>query len=211
MNKLLNEILFIGYSGHAYTVIDVAKKAEYEPKGYFDLVENTLNPFQLTYFGDERTFDFSKMNSFVFPAIGNNRLRMKIHKFIQENNLNECQLIHPSAIVGFDVTIENSTLISAGVIINPLCKIGVGCILNTGCILDHEAIIENYVHIGPGATLAGNVSVGEGTFVGANTTITQGVTIGKNCIIGAGSVVLKNVVDNSVMVGNPAKFLRQND
>ena len=211
MNELLNEIIFIGYSGHAYTVIDVAKKAEYEPKGYFDLVENTLNPFRLTYFGDERIFDFSKISSFVFPSIGDNRLRMNIHKFIQQNNLNECQLIHPNAIVGFDVTIENSTLIAAGVIINSLCKIGVGCILNTGCILDHEATVENYVHIGPGATLAGNVSVGEGSFIGANTTIIQGVTIGKNCIIGAGSVVLNNVDDNTVMVGNPAKFLRRND
>ncbi len=211
MKKKTNEIIFIGYSGHSYTVIDVAKKAEYEPKGYFDLVENTLNPFQLTYLGDERLFDFSKIGFFVFPAVGDNWLRMKIHKFIQQNNLNECQLIHPKAIVGFDVSIENSTLIAAGVIINPLCKIGVGCILNTGCILDHEATVENYVHIGPGATLAGNVSVGEGSFIGANTTIIQGVTIGKNCIIGAGSVVLNNVDDNTVMVGNPAKFLRRND
>lgn len=211
MSKLSNKILFIGYSGHAYTVIDVAKKAEYEPKGYFDLVENTLNPFQLTYLGNERDFDFSKISSFVFPAIGDNRLRMKIHHFIQENKLNECNLIHPNTILGFDVSVGLSTLIAAGVIINPLGKIGVGCILNTGCILDHEATIEDYVHIGPGATLAGNVTVGEGTFVGANSTIIQGVTIGKNCIIGAGSIVLKNVDDNTVMVGNPAKFLRRND
>ncbi len=211
MNKLSNEIIFIGYSGHAYTVIDVAQKAEYEPKGYFDLVENTLNPFQLTYFGNERGFDFSKIGSVVFPAIGDNRLRMKTHQFIQENKLNECNLIHPNATLGFGISVGSSTLIAAGVIINPLGKIGAGCILNTGSILDHEATIENYVHIGPGVTLAGNVTVGERTFVGANSTIIQGVTIGKNCIIGAGSVVLKNVDDNTVMIGNPAKFLRRND
>ena len=211
MRKEANELLFIGYSGHAYTVIDIAQKTEYQPKGYFDLVENTLNPFQLTFLGNERAFDFSRFNSNVFPAIGDNRLRMKIHKFIQQNNLNECHLIHPSATLGFGTSVGFSTLIAAGVIINPLGKIGAGCILNTGCILDHEATIENYVHIGPGATLAGNVTVGEGTFVGANATIIQGVTIGKNCIIGAGSVVLKNVDDNTVMVGNPAKFLRKND
>jgi sugar O-acyltransferase (sialic acid O-acetyltransferase NeuD family) len=211
MNKKTNEIIFIGYSGHSYTVIDVAKKAEYEPKGYFDLVENTLNPFQLTYLGNERAFDFSRFNSIVFPAIGDNQLRMKIHQFIQENKLNECYLIHPNTTLGFGVSVGFSTLIAAGAIINPLGKIGAGCILNTGCILDHEATIEKYVHIGPGATLAGNVTVGEGTFIGANTTVIQGVKIGKNCIIGAGSVVLKNVSDNTVIVGNPAKFLRRND
>ena len=211
MDKLSNEIIFIGYSGHAYTVIDVAQKANFEPKSYFDLIENKLNPFHLTYLGNERAFDFSKFKSIVFPAIGDNRLRMKIHQFIQENKLNECNLIHPNTTLGFDVSIGLSTIIAAGVIINPLGKIGVGCILNTGCILDHEATIENYVHIGPGATLAGNVTIGEGTFIGANSTIIQGITIGKNCIIGAGSVVLKNVDDNTVMVGNPAKFLKRND
>lgn len=211
MNKLSNEIIFIGYSGHAYTAIDIAQKVNFETKSYFDLVENTLNPFQLIYLGNERVFDFSKISSFLFPAIGDNRLRMKIHKFIQQNNLNECHLIHPSAALGFGVSVGFSTLIAAGAIINPLGKIGAGCILNTGSILDHEATIENYVHIGPGATLAGNVTVGEGTFIGANCTIIQGVTIGKNCIIGAGSVVLKNVEDNMVIVGNPSKFLREND
>jgi sugar O-acyltransferase (sialic acid O-acetyltransferase NeuD family) len=211
MYKKSNEIIFIGYSGHAYTVIDVALKAKYEPKAYFDLVENSSNPFQLTYFGNERDFDFSKINTFVFPAIGDNCLRMKIHQFIQENKLNECNLIHPNSILGIGVSVGLSTLIAAGVIINPLGKIGVGCILNTGSILDHEATIENYVHIGPGVTIAGNVTVGESTFIGANSTVIQGVTIGKNCIIGAGSVVLKNVEDNTVMIGNPAKFLRRND
>lgn len=211
MSKESNEIVFIGYSGHAYTVIDIAQKSGYHPTGYFDLLENSENPYQLSYLGNEREFDFSKFTSCVFPAIGDNRLRMKIHHFIQKNKLNECHLIHPSAILGFNVKVETSTLIAAGVIINPLGKIGSACILNTGCILDHEATVENYVHIGPGATLAGNVSVGEGTFIGANSTIIQGVTIGKNCIIGAGSVVLKNVEDNTIMVGNPAKFLRKND
>lgn len=211
MKKESFEINLIGYSGHAYTVIDVAKKSGFNPIGYFDLIENSENPYQLTYLGNEREFDFSHSNSFVFPAIGDNRLRMKIHKFIQANNLNECQLIHPSAIIGSQVKIESSTLLAAGVIINPLGKIGFGCILNTGCIIDHEAIIGNYVHIGPGATLAGNVTIGEGTFIGANSTIIQGVKIGKNCIIGAGSVVLKNVEENTIVVGNPAKKLRNND
>jgi sugar O-acyltransferase (sialic acid O-acetyltransferase NeuD family) len=211
MSKESNEIVFIGYSGHAYTVVDVAQKSGYLTAGYFDLLENSENPFQLSYLGNEKEYDFSEFTSYIFPAIGDNLLRMKIHKFIQQNNLNECHLIHPSVTLGFGIYVGFSTLIAAGTIINTLGKIGDGCIINTGCVLDHEAKIENYVHIGPGATLAGNVSVGEGTFIGANSTIVQGISIGKNCIIGAGSVVLKNIEDNTVIVGNPAKFLRKND
>lgn len=79
-----NEIIFIGYSGYAYTAIDVALKANFKPQSYFELTENKLNPFQLTYLGNEQFFDFSELNSLVFPAIGDNRLRVKIHKFIQK-------------------------------------------------------------------------------------------------------------------------------
>ena len=109
MSKESNEIVFIGYSGHAYTVIDIAQKLNYHPTGYFDLLENSDNPYQLSYLGNEREFDFSKFTSCVFPAIGDNRLRMKIHHFIQKNKLNECHLIHPSAILGFKSGILQDT------------------------------------------------------------------------------------------------------
>ena len=52
--------------------------------------------------------------------------------------------------------------------------------------------------------------VKKGASIGANATIKQGVTIGKNVIIGSGSVVLNDVPDDSVFVGNPAKYLRKN-
>ena len=211
MNIQSNVVFLIGYAGHAYSVIDTAIKNSFEPEGYFELLKKNSNPFNLKYLGNELNYDFSNFNSIIFPSIGNNQLRMKAHQFIQEKKLRECSFIHPSTILGFEVKIGKSTFVSSGTIINTLGKIGDACILNTGCVIDHEAVIENYVHIGPGSTLAGNVKIGEGTFIGANCTIIQGVSIGRNCIIGAGSVVLKNVEDNSVIVGNPGKFLRKND
>ena len=40
--------------------------------------------------------------------------------------------------------------------------------------------------------------------------IRNGIKIGEDSIIGMGAVVLKDVEANSVMVGNPARFLREN-
>ena len=54
-----------------------------------------------------------------------------------------------------------------------------------------ETIIEDRVSIGSSATILG------------------GIRIGKNSIIGAGSVVTKDVEENSIIAGNPAKFLRK--
>jgi len=47
-----------------------------------------------------------------------------------------------------------------------------------------------------------------GSYLGQACTIRQFVHIGKDCLIGMGSVVLADVPPNSVMVGNPARKLR---
>lgn len=47
------------------------------------------------------------------------------------------------------------------------------------------------------------------TWIGSNAVIVAGVTIGKHCIVAAGSVVTKNVPPYSVVVGNPARVLKQ--
>jgi galactoside O-acetyltransferase len=44
---------------------------------------------------------------------------------------------------------------------------------------------------------------------GADAIILPGVTIGDNSIVGAGSVVTKDVPANVIVVGNPARVLRQ--
>lgn len=47
--------------------------------------------------------------------------------------------------------------------------------------------------------------------IGANSTILPGVRIGRNSLVGAGSVVTKDVPKNSVVVGNPARFIKTID
>ncbi|WP_417876566.1 acyltransferase [Winogradskyella sediminis] len=47
------------------------------------------------------------------------------------------------------------------------------------------------------------------SWIGANVVIVPGVTIGKHSIVAAGSVVTKSMPPYSVIVGNPAKVLKQ--
>lgn len=51
----------------------------------------------------------------------------------------------------------------------------------------------------------------EGVSIGANATIMCGIRIGKHSLIGAGAVVTKDVEPYSVMVGNPAKRVKEID
>ncbi len=53
--------------------------------------------------------------------------------------------------------------------------------------------------------------IGDYCLIGTQSIIMPGISIGNHCVIGAGAVVTKNVPPNSLVVGNPAKVIRQID
>ena len=55
----------------------------------------------------------------------------------------------------------------------------------------------------------GEVIIREGCWIGEHVVIMPGVTVGKNSIIGANSVVTSDVPDNTIVVGSPAKVIKQ--
>lgn len=105
-------------------------------------------------------------------------------------------------------------------------KVGKGVFINFGCtFLDRGGItVEDDVFIGPGVkvltenhpedpitrhnVMASPILIRRNAWIGGGAIILPGVTIGENAIVGAGSVVTKDVPDNAIVVGNPARFVR---
>ena len=53
------------------------------------------------------------------------------------------------------------------------------------------------------------VHIGKNAWVGAGATILPGVTVGENAVVAAGAVVTKDVAPNTIVGGNPAKFIKE--
>ena len=53
------------------------------------------------------------------------------------------------------------------------------------------------------------IHIKKNAWIGARVNILPGVTIGENAIVGTGSVVTKDVLDNCVVVGVPAKIVKE--
>ena len=70
--------------------------------------------------------------------------------------------------------------------------------------------IGSLVTIGHGAIIHG-CSIGNNSLIGMGAIILNGAKIGNNCIVGAGALVIKNTIipDNSLVLGSPAKVIRQ--
>ena len=64
--------------------------------------------------------------------------------------------------------------------------------------------------VGHGAILHG-CTIGDNTLIGMGAIVLNGARIGNNCIIGAGALVTQNkdIPDGSLVVGSPAKVVRQ--
>ena len=200
-------IYLIGYSGHAYVVIEALDKKAYTVEGYFDFKELAKNPYKIPYLGNEQDKAFASIvqNGYVFPSIGSNTIRQRLIAFFDAQHIEQINIIAPSAVVSETAYLGKSIFISNGAIVNAQAEIGNGVIVNTGAIIEHECKIVHCVHIAPSAVLTGNVTVGDRTFIGANTVVKQGITIGKDVIIGAGSVVIRDIPDGKKVVGNPSR------
>lgn len=88
-----------------------------------------------------------------------------------------------------------------------LIKIGSNCAITTG--------VKIYTHGGaraarrwyPKFDIFGKVTIGDYVYIGNHSLIMPGVTIGDNVLVAAGSIVTKSVPSNSVVAGNPAKYI----
>ena len=166
-NKDANQIILIGYAGHAYVVADIFIQSGNSILGYCEKEEKKMNPFHLKFLGlqtDSSAKKWMKLHS-SFIAIGDNEIRKKIHLSIC-NDFEIAQALHPSALIATHVEIGNGTMVAAGSIINSCTTIGNGVIINTGSIIEHECNIADFVHVAPGAVLCGNVKVGGSSFIG---------------------------------------------
>jgi len=59
-------------------------------------------------------------------------------------------------------------------------------------------------------SLKTNTYIGKRCFIGANAIVMAGIKIGDEVIVGAGAIVTKDVNSNTIVVGNPARIIREN-
>ena len=101
--------------------------------------------------------------------------------------------------------------INKRVVIGAAASIGNHVLINRGACLGHHVQLQDYVSIGPGVVTGGDVVVRTGACIGTGAVILPQVTVGKHAVVSAGAVVGEDVNDYSVVIGNPARPIRQND
>jgi len=115
---LKRPVAIVGYSGHAYVIIDIFLNAGRLVTAYCDSEEKSLNPYHLNYLGKESEV-INKLKKYdYFACVGHNGIREKIHTQLSQFLGNPLNAIHPSAVVSASVKMSDGIMIAANVTIN---------------------------------------------------------------------------------------------
>lgn len=104
--------------------------------------------------------------------------------------------IHPGAKIGKRLVIDHGM----GVVIGETAIVGDDCMIFHGVTLGGVSIGQNERR---------HPQVGNGVIIGAGAKVLGAISIADNVKIGAGAVVVKDCPEDAIMVGMPAKNLKE--
>lgn len=205
----MKRLVIIGASGHGKVIADIALLVGYDQVDFLDDNPSIKAVGEYSVLGASSMAAELAANGCDFVVgIGNAKIREKIQRAIEAAGCNMVTLIHPSAVVAYDVHIGRGTVVMANAVINPSTVIGDGCIINTCASVDHDNSIGNFSHISVGAHTAGTVFIGECCWIGIGAVVSNNLSICSDCMIGAGSVVVNDIVEAGAYIGVPAKKVK---
>jgi UDP-2-acetamido-3-amino-2,3-dideoxy-glucuronate N-acetyltransferase len=130
-----------------------------------------------------------------------------------QSQVRERVLVGPGAVIGRGSGVDNDV------------RIGAGTRIQSNCYLAAHALIESDVFLGPGVVTTNDDTIGRrrpdeplhGPIVrrrariGAGVVLTPGVEVGEEAFIAAGAVVTRDVAPRGVVMGVPARQVREVD
>lgn len=152
----------------------------------------------------------SHPDTYFVVAIGNPRVRRQVvHRMALAGIPRFATLVHRSVQMSSFVHIGAGSMITAGCVLTTQIEVGRHVILNLSSTVGHDCVIADGVTIAPMVAISGEVRLEEACEIGTGACIRQGLRIGRGAMVGMGAVVTSDVSDFELVVGSPARPLRQ--
>lgn len=212
-----NIVLFGGGNHLQYSLDIIQKEGLYNVVGIIDSVRNIGDElFGYKVIGRQQDIALLaaeyKIDAGII-TVGDNWIRKIIHDDVVARmpGFRFVNAIHPSVIIGNNVTLGKGIIAMAGCIFNPGAVIGDFTFFATGAQIEHDCVIADYASVSAGTVLGGHVKVGKFSALTLNVTVVDRLTIGENTVVGAGAVVTKSLPDDVLAYGAPATIIRKRD
>lgn len=207
-----DQVIVYGASGHGKVIVDTLRVCGVKLEGFVDddpLKCASVSDLQILGNAKWLRDRAAKQPVAVALGIGDNFSRRTIAEFCVKAGVRLVTAIHPSATIASSATISPGVVIMARAVVNADAVIGEGAIINTAAIVEHDCRVGSFAHLSPGVVIGGDVQVGDCSWLGIGSVVTSNIQIGACSIVGAGATVLHDVDDWVVVVGTPARTLKE--
>ena len=200
----MKRLIIIGASALGRETYSYASACGMPVKGFLDSREGVLNNYggYPSVLSSVEEYEVSDEDVFVC-AVGETDARRRYVELILSRGGEFGSIVHPSAIIGMNVTMGVGCIIRPYAVIGNDVSVGNHSIIGTQSLVAHDCKVGNYVTISPGCHIAGWCKIGEGSFMGVHSALIPNVVTGNGVFVAAGAVVTKSF-DSGRVMGVPA-------
>ena len=212
VNVKVKPLMILGTGVFAAEMVDIVMDTqEYKVDGFVENMDRNkcnerIEGLPVVWIDDIK--DVIETHYFVCSIVTTHRIDYV--NTVEKTGAKFATIIHPSAYISKTSLVGKGSVLSVGGIVASHTKIGNFVMINRGVTIGHDTIIGNCVTISPGVNIAGCCEIGDCSYIAIGSTIIDRIKIGKCSVVGAGAVVVKDVPDNVMVVGVPAKIVKEN-
>jgi acetyltransferase EpsM len=118
-------------------------------------------------------------------------------------------VVDPRASVAENSVIGPGTFVVAFASISIDSVVGAHCAIRSGARVGNDVTVEDFVFLGVNSIICSGCKIEAGAHIAPGTAVGNDVRVGRFAVVGLGAVVTKDVPDYSIVVGNPARILRE--
>lgn len=210
----MNELYILGAGTYGEVIFELAETVGYRVVCFYDddptlIGTEVMGKKVMGPFSSFTKLDIIGKNFAV--AIGNNTIRFQVMQNILNNKGLLPSLIHPKANISPSANIGKGVYIHSGAYIWTKAEIGDFSIISPNTVIAHHTKVGKACLISTLCAVGALIKIKDYVTLGIGTTVITGVKrIEENVMSGGGSVIIKDVEDNAVIVGNPARKIRDN-